>query len=82
MNRLISSMRPGGLLAFQHGRLKKGGGRDGNASLLGIPEEGEPKAVFHDLHILKYQEADELSDWQVDHGNRSGPTVKMLARKP
>ena len=82
VKRLITSMRPGGLLAFQYGVLKKGAAQDGNASLLGIPEEGELKAVFRDLQILKYQEAEELSDWQVDHGHRSGTTVKMLARKP
>lgn len=81
VNRLIGSMRHGGLLAFQYGVLK-GEDRTGNASLLGIPEEGELKEVFRDLRILRYQEEEGLLDWQVGHGGRKGWSVKMLAQKP
>jgi len=82
VNRLIASMRPGGLLAFQHGVLKKGADRTGDASLLGIPEEGELKKIFHHLRVLRYQEVEEISDWQVGHAARKGRSVKMLAKKP
>lgn len=84
VNRLTASMRSGGLLAFQYGVLKKGVGRNGgdDPSLIGIPEEGELKEIFRDLRILKYQEVEELSDWQVGHGDRKGRAVKMLAKKP
>ena len=46
VNRLVASMRPGGLLAFQHGVLKPGVDRSGTAALLGIPEEGELRNMF------------------------------------
>jgi SAM-dependent methyltransferase len=82
VNRLIASMRRGGLLAFQYGVLKKGADRSGDASLLGIPEEGELKEILRDLRILRYQELEELSDWQVGDGGRKGRSVKMLAKKP
>jgi 2-polyprenyl-3-methyl-5-hydroxy-6-metoxy-1,4-benzoquinol methylase len=81
VDRLIGSMRPEGLLAFQYGVLKRGE-RTENASLLGIPEEGELKEIFRDLRIVRYQEVEELSDWQVGQGGRKGRTVKMLAKKP
>jgi hypothetical protein len=82
VNRLVGSMRPGGLLAFQHGVLKKGVDRSGTAPLLGIPEEGELKEIFRSLVIVRYEEVEEESDWQVSHGHRMGRTVKMLAEKP
>jgi SAM-dependent methyltransferase len=82
VNRLIGSIRPGGLLAFQHGVLKKGVDRTGTASLLGIPEEGELKEIFRSLVVLRYEEVEEQSDWQVGHGHRNGRSVKMLAKKP
>jgi hypothetical protein len=75
-------MRRGGLLVFQYGVLKKGADRTGDASLLGIPEEGELKEIFRALRILRYEEAEELSDWQVGQGGRKGQSVKMLAQKP
>jgi SAM-dependent methyltransferase len=81
IDRLIESMRRGGLLAFQYGVLKKGADRSGDAALLGIPEEGELKEIFRKLRILRYQEAEELSDWQVGNGGRKGQSVKMLAQK-
>lgn len=79
---LIASMRRGGLLVFQYGVLKKDADRTGDASLLGIPEEGELKQIFQTLRILRYEEAEELSDWQVGEGGRQGQSVKMLAQKP
>jgi SAM-dependent methyltransferase len=82
VNRLIESMRRGGLLAFQYGVLKAGADQNGDAALLGIPEEGELKKIFRDLRILRYQEAEELSDWQVDGSTRKGQSVKMLAQRP
>ncbi len=82
VGRLIASMRRGSLLVFQHGVLKKGADRTGDASLLGIPEEGELKEIFRALGILRYEEAEELSDWQVGPGGRKGRSVKMLAQKP
>jgi SAM-dependent methyltransferase len=82
VSRLIASMRRGGLLAFQYGVLKKGADPTGNAALLGIPEEGELKEIFRTLRILRYREAEELSDWQVGEGGRKGRSVKMLAQKP
>jgi len=83
VNRLIASISPGGLLAFQYGVLKKGTSRSGDdPSLLGIPEEGELKEIFRDLRILRYQEVEEKSDWQVGHSDRQGKQVKMLAQKP
>ena len=82
VNRLIESMRHGGLLAFQYGVLKKGADRTGDAAMLGIPEEGELKEVFRKLRILRYQELEEASDWQVGNGGRKGQSVKMLAQKP
>ncbi len=81
VKRLIDSMRHQGLLAFQYGVLEKGADRTGDAALLGIPEQGELKQIFRDLRILRYQEAEELSDWQVGNGGRRGRSVKMLARK-
>ena len=82
VNQLIASMRPGALLVFQYGVLKKGADRTGDASLLGIPEAGELKEIFRALRILRYEEAEELSDWQVDHSARKGQAVKMLAQRP
>jgi SAM-dependent methyltransferase len=82
VNRLIESMRRGGLLAFQYGVLKAGTDQKGDAALLGIPEEGELKTIFRDLRILRYQEAEELSDWQVGGSARKGQSVKMLAQRP
>lgn len=82
VDQLVASMRRGGLLVFQYGVLKKGADRTGDASLLGIPEEGELKDVFRALRILRYEEAEELSDWQVGKGGRKGRTVKMLAQRP
>ena len=82
VGQLIASMRRGGLLVFQYGVLKKGADRTGDASLLGIPEEGELKEIFRSLRILRYEEAEELSDWQVGQGGRKGKAVKMLAQKP
>jgi hypothetical protein len=82
VGQLVASMRRGGLLVFQYGVLKKGAGRTGDASLLGIPEEGELKEIFQALRILRYEEAEELSDWQVGQGGRKGRSVKMLALKP
>ena len=82
INRLVGSMRPGGVLAFQYGALKKGVDRSGTAPLLGIPEEGELKEIFRSLVIVRYEEVEEESDWQVLHGHRMGRTVKMLAKKP
>ena len=82
VNRLVRSMRPGSLLAFQHGVLEKGEDRSGTAPLLGIPEEGELKEVFRSLAIVRYEEVEEESDWQVSHGHRMGRTVRMLAKKP
>jgi hypothetical protein len=81
VDRLIASMRPGGLLAFQYGVLKTGADRTGDEALLGIPEQGELKDIFRRLRILRYQEVEELSDWQVGEGGRKGQSVKMLARK-
>lgn len=52
-----------------------------DAALLGIPEEGELKKIFRDLRILRYEEVEELSDWQVGSGGRRGQSVKMLAQK-
>jgi SAM-dependent methyltransferase len=81
VNRLIESMRRGGLLAFQYGVLKPGADEKGDAALLGIPEERELKTIFRDLRILRYQEAEELSDWQVGEEHHKGQSVKMLAQK-
>lgn len=81
VDRLIASMRRGGLLAFQYGVLKTGADRTGDAALLGIPEQGELKDIFRRLRILRYQEVEELSDWQVGEGGRKGQSVKMLAQK-
>ena len=82
INRLVGSMRPGGLLAFQYGVLKPGVDRSGIAALLGIPEEGELKQIFRSLDIVRYEEVEEESDWQVSHGHRVGRSVRMLAKKP
>jgi SAM-dependent methyltransferase len=82
VDRLVESIRPGGLLVFQYGVLKKGADRSGDAALLGIPEEGELPRLFDALTVLRYEEVDEVSDWQTGEGRRSGRTVKMLARKP
>lgn len=81
INRLIESMRHGGLLVFQYGVLKKGADGTGDAALLGIPEEGELKEIFRKLRILRYQEVEEISDWQVGDRGRKGRSVKMLAQK-
>jgi len=81
VSRLMESMRRGGLLAFQYGVLKKGEDQTGDAALLGIPEEGELKEIFRTLRILRYQEVEELSDWQVGNRDRKGRAVKMLAQK-
>lgn len=81
VGRLIASMRRGGLLVFQYGVLEKGADRTGDAALLGIPEKGELKEIFRDLRIMRYEEAEELSDWQVDQSRRKGQSVKMLAQK-
>jgi hypothetical protein len=82
VNQLIASMRSGGLLVFQYGVLKKGADRTGDASLLGIPEEGELKEIFRALRMLRYEEVEEVSDWQVGQGGSKGRSVKMLAQKP
>ena len=82
VGRLIASMRQRGLLVFQYGVLKRGADRTGDASLLGIPYEGELKEIFRALRILRYEEAEELSDWQVGQGGRRGRSVKMFAQKP
>jgi hypothetical protein len=50
---------------FRYGVLKKGADRSGSAASLGIPEEGELKEIFRNLRILRYQEVEEISDWQV-----------------
>jgi hypothetical protein len=81
VGQLIASMRRTGFLVFQYGVLKKGADRTGNASLLGIPDEGELKEIFRALRILRYEEAEEVSDWQVGEGGRRGQSVKMLAQK-
>jgi len=81
VNRLIGSMRRAGLLVFQYGVLKKGADRTGDAALLGIPEEGELKHIFRKLRILRYEEVEETSDWQVGNRDRKGRSVKMLAEK-
>jgi cyclopropane fatty-acyl-phospholipid synthase-like methyltransferase len=82
IGQLIASMRRGALLVFQYGVLKKGADRTGDASWLGIPEEGELKEIFRALLILRYEEAQERSDWQAGQGGRKGQSVKMLAQKP
>jgi hypothetical protein len=82
VSQLIASMRRGSLLVFQYGVLQKGADRTGDAALLGIPEEGELKEIFRALRILRYEEAEEVSDWQVGQGGRKGRSVKMLAQKP
>ena len=82
VGRLIASMRQRGLLVFQYGVLKRVADRTGDASLLGIPYEGELKEIFRALRILRYEQAEELSDWQVGQGGRRGRSVKMLAQKP
>ncbi len=81
VDRLLDSLRPGGLLVFQHGVLEKGGDKDGSAAWLGIPEEDELKQILGTLQILRYEESEELSDWQVGSRQRRGQTVKMIARK-
>jgi hypothetical protein len=70
VSQLITSMRTAGLLVFQHRVFDKGEDRTGDASLLGIPEHGELKEIFRALRILRYEEAEELSDWQVGRGGR------------
>ena len=82
VDRLVKSLRPGGLLMFQHGVLKRGGDQTGTASWLGIPEEGELKRTFQSLRVLRYEEVEELSDWQTGPQARQGRAVKMLAKKP
>lgn len=78
---LVASMRRGGLLVFQYGVLPKGAGRSGDASMLGIPEEGELRETFRALRMERYEEVEEVSDWQTGAGGRRGRQVKMLARK-
>jgi Methyltransferase domain len=82
VGQLVASMRHGGLLVFQYGVVEKGADRTGDAALLGIPEQGELKEVFRALRVLRYEETEELSDWQVGQGGRRGRAVKMLAQKP
>jgi SAM-dependent methyltransferase len=81
VDRLIESMRRGGMLVFQYGVLEKGADRTGDAALLGIPEEGELKEIFRKLRILRYQEMEEPSDWQVGNRRRTELAVKMVAQK-
>jgi hypothetical protein len=82
VGQLIASMQLGGLLVFQYGVLKKGADRTGDASLLGIPEEGELKEIFRALRILRCEEEEELSDWQVGLGGRKGQSVRCLLKGP
>lgn len=81
VGKLVTSMRRGGRLVFQHGVLPKGADRTGDAAWLGIPETGELREIFRALRILRYEEVDELSDWQVGEGGRKGRSVKLLAER-
>jgi SAM-dependent methyltransferase len=81
VDRLLDSLRPGGLLVFQYGVLPKSAGNDGSASWLGVPEADELKRVFGTLQILRYEEIEEIADWQIGSRQRKARTVKMIARK-
>ena len=81
VDRLIGSLRPGGLLVFQHHMLKKGKGENGTAALIGIPEGDELKEIFRNLRHVRYEEVEELSDWQTGPVPEERLMVKMLAKK-
>jgi SAM-dependent methyltransferase len=82
VERLVESLRPGALLVFQHRVLKRGEDEQGMASWIGIPGEDDLKEIFRSLRVLRYEEVEELSDWQTGPVARKHRMVKMLSKKP
>lgn len=70
VQRLCDALRPGGYVVFEH---LLGESRAG----LGVPAPQQLLRTFDGLHILRYEEADEVSDWN----NKKSPVVRLVARK-
>jgi SAM-dependent methyltransferase len=74
-DKVVRSLRPGGVLVFEHFVQDAGHPR---APMVRALSPGELRALFPDFEILLYEEKEGIGDW----GGPGSWLVRMIARKP
>jgi SAM-dependent methyltransferase len=76
IRKLIDSIRPGGIIVFEHFLSPdpiEAAGR------IGVPAENELLKTFSDFHVIRYEEVTEIADWVAS--GKPAPIVRLLATK-
>jgi SAM-dependent methyltransferase len=71
--RLVDSLKPGGVLVFEHYLQPPGAGKH-----LGMPESGQLPSLFPGLEVRRHEEVEARSDWQ---GRRKAMLARLVAVK-
>ena len=76
IRKLIDSIRPGGIIVFEHFLSPdpiEAAGR------IGVPAENELLKTFSGFHVIRYEEVTEIADWVAS--GKPAPIVRLLATK-
>lgn len=77
IRKLKDSIRPGGILVFEH-FLSAASGPQNLDGMLGMPRSNELLKTFNDFRVLRYEEVVMDPDWLAD---RPKAVVRLLAKK-
>jgi len=76
IRKLIESIRPGGIIVFEHFLSPD---PIEAAGMVGVPAENELLKTFSDFHVVRYEEVTEIADWVAS--GKPAPIVRLLATK-
>jgi 2-polyprenyl-3-methyl-5-hydroxy-6-metoxy-1,4-benzoquinol methylase len=78
IQKLIDSIRPEGILAFEHLLYTGPSQYKATAGMVGMPGQNSLQDVFGSLKVLRYGESNANPDWT---SGQSAPIVQLLAKK-
>ena len=78
VRRLVDSIRPGGILVFEHGMFTGPDEKREEAGKVGIPTQNELLKIFGTLRVLRYEESTIIPDFG---SSEPTPIVRLLAQK-
>jgi 2-polyprenyl-3-methyl-5-hydroxy-6-metoxy-1,4-benzoquinol methylase len=78
VNRLIDSIKPGGILVFEHHMFTGPSDQREEAGKVGILTQNELLRIFDSFRVLRYEESNIISEWG---SGTPSPVIRLFAQK-
>jgi len=79
VKKLIDSIKPGGVIIFEHFLSVAPSDPKEATEMIGIPTQNELLKTFGNFHVNRYEEVREIPDWTGS--DKQAPIVRMFAKK-